>query len=97
MVLYEFRCASGCGVTKKLYSMSARPDVIDCPDCRGPARRTIAAPNLGHGGSTAMALQDSTRASADRPTVVTGRPAPGQSARRQNITTNPLHQKLPRP
>ncbi|QRY44866.1 zinc ribbon domain-containing protein [Mycolicibacterium boenickei] len=94
MVLYEFRCASGCGVVKKMFSMSVRPDVIDCPDCRGPARRTIAAPNLGRGGSTAMALQDTTRASADRPAVVAG-PPPG--GRRQKVTTNPLHQKLPRP
>jgi hypothetical protein len=77
-----------------MFSMSVRPDVIDCPDCRGPARRTIAAPNLGRGGSTAMALQDTTRASADRPAVVAG-PPPG--GRRQKVTTNPLHQKLPRP
>ncbi|MCV7141441.1 zinc ribbon domain-containing protein [Mycolicibacterium fortuitum] len=95
MVLYEFRCASGCDVTKKMYPMSARPDVIDCPECRGPARRTIAAPNLGRGGSSAMALQDATRASADRPAVVAGPPAAGR--RRQKVTTNPLHQKLPRP
>jgi hypothetical protein len=77
-----------------MFSMSVRPDVIDCPDCRGPARRTIAAPNLGRGGSTAMALQDTTRASADRPAVVAGPPRGG---RRQKVTTNPLHQKLPRP
>lgn len=73
--------------------MSARPDVIDCPQCRGAARRTIAAPNLGRGG-TAMALHDATRATADRPAVVTGLPSGG---RRQKVTTNPLHQKLPRP
>jgi hypothetical protein len=77
-----------------MYSMSARPDVIDCPDCRGPARRSIAAPNLGRGGSTAVALQDATRASADRPAVVAG---PRSGGRRQKVTTNPLHQKLPRP
>ncbi|MDH6194917.1 putative FmdB family regulatory protein [Mycobacterium frederiksbergense] len=94
MVLYEFRCDSGCGVTKQMYSMHARPDVIDCPNCRGSARRTIAAPNLGRGGGTAMALQDATRATADRPAVVAGPPPAG---RRQKVTTNPLHQKLPRP
>jgi hypothetical protein len=94
LVLYEFRCESGCGVTKKLYSMSTRPDVIDCPDCLGAARRTIAAPHLGRGGSTAAALQDATRATADRPAVVAG-PPPG--GRHQKVTTNPLHQKLPRP
>ena len=74
--------------------MNARPDAIDCPDCGGPARRMISSPNLGRGPSTAMALQDTTRASADRPAVVSGLPSGG---RRQKITTNPLHQKLPRP
>jgi hypothetical protein len=77
-----------------MYPMSARPDAIDCPDCRGPARRTVAAPNLGRGASTAMTLQDTTRASADRPAVVAGPPS---GTRRQKVTTNPLHQKLPRP
>ncbi|OBG84021.1 hypothetical protein A5733_04960 [Mycobacterium sp. NS-7484] len=94
MVLYEFRCDSSCGVTKKLYPMNARPDAIDCPDCGAPARRLISSPNLGRGGSTAMALQDATRATADRPAVVAG-PPPG--GRRQKVTTNPLHHKLPRP
>ncbi|WP_155918416.1 MULTISPECIES: zinc ribbon domain-containing protein [unclassified Mycolicibacterium] len=74
--------------------MSTRPDVIDCQDCLGTARRTIAAPNLGRGGGTAMALQDATRATADRPAVVAGPPS---SPRRQKVTTNPLHQTLPRP
>ncbi|OJZ63349.1 zinc ribbon domain-containing protein [Mycolicibacterium diernhoferi] len=72
--------------------MNDRPDVIDCPTCAGPARRMIAAPNLGRSGA-AMALQDATRATADRPAVVTRPSAPG---RRQKVTTNPLHQKLPR-
>ncbi|MEN3225820.1 zinc ribbon domain-containing protein [Mycolicibacterium porcinum] len=82
-------------MTKKMYSMSARPDVIDCPRCLGTARRTIAAPNLGRGGGAAMALQDATRATADRPAVVTAPQSGG--GRRQKVTTNPLHQKLPRP
>jgi putative FmdB family regulatory protein len=93
MVLYAFRCESGCGTTKQMHSMDDRPDVVECPTCRGAARRTIAAPHLGRGGSTAMALQDATRATADRPAVVT---APSGAGRRQKITTNPLHQTLPR-
>jgi hypothetical protein len=53
----------------------------------------MAAPHLGRGGGTAMALQDATRATAERPAVV---PAPAPAGRRQRTTTNPLHQSLPR-
>ena len=94
MVLYAFRCESGCGTTKQMYSMADRPDAIECPACAGSARRTIAAPHLGRAGGTAMALQDATRATADRPAVVAA-PSP-VTRRRQKITTNPLHQTLPR-
>ncbi|MGV9798096.1 zinc ribbon domain-containing protein [Mycobacterium sp. NPDC003449] len=73
--------------------MDARPDTIECPICLGVARRRIGAPNLGRTGA-AMTLQDATRASADRPAVVTGPPA---SPGRRRVTANPLHQKLPRP
>jgi hypothetical protein len=93
LVLYVFRCESGCGTTTGRYSMTARPDVIDCPSCGGAARRMISSPNLGRADKSAMALQDSTRATADRPAVVTS-PAP---PRRQKVSSNPLHQKLPRP
>ncbi|MGE2728018.1 zinc ribbon domain-containing protein [Mycolicibacterium vaccae] len=74
--------------------MHTRPDVVDCPDCGGPARRMMAAPNLGAAGS-AMALQDATRATADRPGVVSA-PPPATGPRRP-VSTNPLHAKLPRP
>ncbi|KWX57492.1 hypothetical protein [Mycobacterium sp. NAZ190054] len=74
--------------------MASRPDEIDCPVCRGTARRMIAAPHLGRSGGVAMALQDATRGSADAPAVVAA-PPPGAS--RRKVTTNPLHQTLPRP
>lgn len=96
LVLYVFRCAAGCGSTQQLHSMNNRPDVVDCPDCGGPARRLMAAPNLGTRGA-AMALQDATRATADRPAVVTAPPAGTAAARRRPVSANPLHRKLPRP
>jgi len=74
--------------------MDARPDAIDCPECLAVARRTMGSPNVGLGDRSAIALQDATRATADRPQVV-GQPAPAQS--RQRVTHNPLHQTLPRP
>ncbi|MGE2691985.1 zinc ribbon domain-containing protein [Mycolicibacterium pulveris] len=74
--------------------MLSRPDVVECPQCLGEARRRIATPHLARADSTAMALHDATRATADRPAVVTAPPPP---PRRQKFTTNPLHRKLPRP
>ncbi|WP_422743364.1 zinc ribbon domain-containing protein [Mycobacterium sp. WMMD1722] len=73
--------------------MHTRPDAIECPTCGGPARRMMAAPHLG---GAAMALQDATRATADRPAVVSS-PPPAGSAVRRRVSTNPLHRKLPRP
>ncbi|MEZ0340634.1 FmdB family zinc ribbon protein [Mycobacterium sp. pV006] len=93
MVLYTYRCDSGCGVTAQMHPMRDRPDVVDCPTCSGLARRTMSAPHLGRSG-TAMALHDATRASADQPGVVN---APPSSTRRQRTTVNPLHRTLPRP
>ncbi|WP_234880088.1 FmdB family zinc ribbon protein [Mycolicibacterium litorale] len=73
--------------------MHSRPDVVDCPDCGGSARRMMASPRLGNAGG-AMALQDATRATADRPSVVA---APPPATRRRKTSANPLHQTLPRP
>nr|WP_198344369.1 zinc ribbon domain-containing protein [Mycobacterium dioxanotrophicus] len=94
MVLYVFRCDSGCGTTERRFAMNARPDVIDCPSCSGAARRMMSSPNLGRADKSAMALQDATRATADHPAVVS---SPSPSLRRQKVSRNPLHQKLPRP
>ncbi|MGE2836810.1 zinc ribbon domain-containing protein [Mycobacterium sp. SMC-4] len=74
--------------------MDTRPDVVECPDCGGPARRMMAAPHLGAKGGAAMALHDATRATADRPAVVN---APPPTTRARPVSTNPLHRKLPRP
>ncbi|MCG7593696.1 zinc ribbon domain-containing protein [Mycobacterium sp. PSTR-4-N] len=93
MILYAFRCTSGCGTTQQMHPMDSRPDEVDCPTCRGPARRMISAPHLGSGGA-AMALHDATRATADRPAVVSS-PTARTSGRR--VSTNPRHQNLPRP
>ncbi|MGE2713646.1 FmdB family zinc ribbon protein [Mycolicibacterium litorale] len=95
LILYAFRCEAGCGTTQRMYSMNDRPDVVDCPDCGGPARRRMASPNLGGTGGAAMALQDATRATADRPAVVSA--PPPATARRRPVSANPLHRNLPRP
>lgn len=93
--LYQFRCAQ-CGPFDRSYSMTAVPDAADCPHCAGAARRQITAPRLGHGASTPMRLLDATARSASEPAVVHG-PRPGARRTTQQVTTNPLHRKLPRP
>ncbi|MEW5813265.1 MAG: zinc ribbon domain-containing protein [Actinomycetota bacterium] len=74
--------------------MDTRPDEVDCPTCRGPARRRMSSPHLGRPAGAAMALHDATRATAERPAVVSS-PAPRASGR--TISTDPRHQNLPRP
>jgi putative FmdB family regulatory protein len=94
LVLYVFRCESGCGTTQQMHSMHSRPDAVECPECGGSARRMMAAAHLGSTGGAALALQDATRATADRPAVVT---APPPATRRRPVSTKPLHRNLPRP
>lgn len=91
---YVFRCAEGCVDFTERHPMSAIPDAARCPSCAASARRIVGAPALGVGDSAAMRLQDATRATADRPSVVTGLPA---SSRRTPTSSNPWHRKLPRP
>ena len=97
MPLYGFRCDQGCVALDRSFPMSAIPDGIDCPGCGSIARRRIAAIPIGAGGSTAMRLQDATRATADTPRVVSGVPTSGNATRRRSVSTDPRHRRLPRP
>ncbi|SHV86718.1 regulatory protein, FmdB family protein [Mycobacteroides abscessus subsp. abscessus] len=91
---YVYRCGQGCPDFTEQHSMATAPADTPCPSCSGQARRRIGAPALGAGNSSGMRVQDATRATADRPDVVSSLPA---SRRRAPVTTNPLHRKLPRP
>ncbi|MUL65648.1 hypothetical protein BOO86_14310 [Mycobacterium sp. CBMA 234] len=94
MPTYAFRCGQGCPDFTEQHPMAVVPDAAECPGCRQQARRRIGAPALGTGATTAMRLQDATRATADKPGVVRSLP---QNARPTRVSTNPLHRKLPRP
>lgn len=93
MVLYTYRCESGCGTTQQMHPMHSCPLVVECPKCSGHAKKMMSAPHLGRTGA-AMALLDATRATADHPRVVN---APPPTTRRQRTSVNPLHRRLPRP
>ncbi len=95
MPIYQFRCPGGCPDFSTGYPMADAPREDACPQCATPSRRLFGTPALGIGSTTAMRLQDSTRASADTPQVVNR--LPGSARRATPVTTNPLHRRLPRP
>jgi len=93
--LYEFRCPSGTA-TEATFPLAEVPRSIDCPCCAEVARRVFASPRLSVAGTAAYQLVDDAERSAHEPAVVRS-PAPGTRSRRTAYTTNPLHQRLPRP
>jgi putative FmdB family regulatory protein len=95
MPTYVFRCEQGCPDLTERHAMAEVPDGLACPNCGATARRTVGAPALGIGRSAAMRLQDRTRATADRPDVITA--IPPTQRKGAAVTTNPLHRRLPRP
>ena len=77
--------------------MADVPDSQGCPQCAADARRSITAPALGTGSTTAMRLLDATNRSASDPAVVSGPLPGGKRVPGTPVTSNPLHRKLPRP
>ncbi|OZE82694.1 hypothetical protein CH305_09150 [Rhodococcus sp. 15-649-2-2] len=92
---YSFRCAQRCAPVEQRFTMADVPGEVPCPDCGEAAARQIYSPALGRGNSAAMKAHDASRATADKPAVVSSLPAAGRSATR--TTSNPLHRRLPRP
>ncbi|MFO7690121.1 MAG: zinc ribbon domain-containing protein [Cryobacterium sp.] len=96
MPLYEYTCPD-CSPFELLLPMGSAPAVTACPACAGDARRRMSAPNLSRAGSATFQLIDSANRSAHEPTVVESRLPGVRTGQSQRFTTNPLHQKLPRP
>ncbi|UWX97430.1 zinc ribbon domain-containing protein [Arthrobacter zhaoxinii] len=103
MPLYAYRCAARgsagftCADFEVQLAMGSAPASLPCPVCGAPARRRFTAPNLSRASSSAYRLIESTQRSAAEPAVVRS-PDPLSGTRPAgNITTNPLHRKLPRP
>ncbi|MBK0420825.1 zinc ribbon domain-containing protein [Leucobacter sp. CSA2] len=95
MPSYSFRCEAGCRYDA-MYSMAEVPKTAECRVCGAEARRAVTAPHLSGAGSSAFKLVDSAARSAHEPQVVGSLPTAGP-AKRQPVTRNPLHAKLPRP
>ncbi len=96
MPIYEYRCLDGEDF-EVILPMGQAPDVLACPTCLAMATRRMSAPTLSLAGSSAYKLIDSADRSAYEPTVVDSRTPGTRSGKSTRITTNPLHQKLPRP
>ena len=97
LVSYQYRCDEH-GPTDVDLPMGTAPAHSPCHVCASPARRAFASPMITSGDQNARRLIEATRATSDRPDVVTTIPA--ASGRRRKSPTappNPLLRTLPRP
>ena len=95
MPLYEFTCPQCLGFDAA-FSMADVPDATACVSCGSSSPRRMTAPRISNSNSAAYRLMDSTMQSAHDPKVVSTLPR-SSAGRRETVTTNPLHAKLPRP
>jgi putative FmdB family regulatory protein len=97
MATYGYRCSDH-GSFDLVRPIGTAPVSAGCPECGGPGRRTWTAPRLSAADPRRMALIDATKASADRPEVVTSPPRrPARDPRSSAVQRNPALGRLPRP
>ncbi|WP_310171274.1 FmdB family zinc ribbon protein [Enteractinococcus fodinae] len=97
MPLYDYRCPQG-DVFEAFFTMHDKPDTLDCPHCGQRATSKLPAIGPSQRNSAQMRILDATNATAETPQVVnslTG--TPNGRHHSPQYSTNPLHQKLPRP
>lgn len=94
MPSYSYRCTAGC-IYDARFDMAAVPREMECRVCGSEAHKLITAPYLSRAGGSALGLIESSARSAHEPEVVSQLPQQGRK-RTQPVTTNPMHQKLPR-
>ena len=98
MANYTYRCAEH-GHADHAFPVGTAPQSVDCPDCGEPAKRVYSSPMLSAVDQNRMGLIDSTKATADRPDVVTSIPRGGRinSKPTPMAPPDPRLRKLPRP
>jgi putative FmdB family regulatory protein len=96
---YAYRC-SVCGPFELVRPMAQAAAESECPECDRSARRVWEAPALRGVDPTLRRALDAEVRSAHEPAVV-GTPPPRAADRRRGratrYTTDPRHQRLPRP
>ena len=94
---YQYCCPVD-GLTEVNLPMGRAPGRTPCPSCGEAARRVFTTPMVRRGDQQARRLIDSTKATSDRPEVVTAiPPAVARRSSHRSAPPNPLLQKLPRP
>ncbi len=96
MVTYEYTCDDH-GPTEVNLPMGTAPATGSCRVCDQPARRVFAPPMISNANQNAMRIIDSTKATSDRPEVVTSIPPKRRRRNQPTAPLNPLLKKLPRP
>lgn len=97
MATYQYCCADD-GLTEVNHPMGSAPERTPCPSCGKAARRVFTTPMLRRGDQQARRLIESTKATSDRPEMVTAiPPAVARRSSHRSAPPNPLLQKLPRP
>lgn len=96
MVTYQYLCPTDSSIEVSL-PMGTAPTSVDCPECGEPARRVFSSPIVSAVDQTRMRLIDSTKATAERPEIVTSIPSDGRRRKQPMAPPDPRLQKLPRP
>lgn len=98
MANYTYRCAEH-GPAEHAFAVGAAPRQAPCPSCGVSAKRVYRSPMLSSADPGRMGLIDSTKATADRPEVVTAIPRGGRvnSKPTPMAPPDPRLRKLPRP
>jgi len=96
MVTYQYVCNADSEIEVNL-PMGTAPVSVACPACGEPARRVFSSPLLSAVDQKRMNLIDSTKATADRPEIVTSIPSDGRRRQQPMAPPDPRLQKLPRP
>jgi putative FmdB family regulatory protein len=94
MATYSYRCVD-CGGFERGWAMGSAPASLECPICCVPAQRVYSAPMLARTAPGVAALHQLEERSRHEPPVVSA--LSGAPRRRQPVTRNPLHARLPRP
>jgi len=96
MASYLYNCKN-CGEIVVNLPMGTAEPLIACPECSEEAQRLFSSPHIGISSSDSkMNLIENTKRSADEPEVVDALPDSGR-VKKQAVTRDPRHQKLPRP
>jgi len=96
MPMYDFECSEH-GSWELFFPMGHAPSSVPCDSCGSSARRVFSSPMVSSVDQRRMGIIDSTKATADRPEVVSSIPGDGRRHKQPMAPPDPRLRKLPRP